>query len=132
MKSWTNTYSSQTQTSLATCSLRSGVHSKKSRNPTFEVRGLTYTNPTLRLRSSVDKEMSRNLAKNISDVAKAEFEEADPNKIRAGELRVSLRLSVRRLPQVSSPFLPFAWFVDFLLVNVFDLFVLGCYLLSVG
>ena len=76
--------------------------------------------------------MSRNLAKNISDVAKAEFEEADPNKIRAGELRVSLRLSVRRLPQVSSPFLPFAWFVDFLLVNVFDLFVLGCYLLSVG
>ena len=41
--------------------------------------------------------MSRNLAKNIFDVAKAEFEEADLDKIRAGRLRVSLRPLVRRL-----------------------------------
>ena len=97
MKSWTNTHSSQTGPRRPTCPLRSGVHSKNSGNPTFEVRGLAYTNPSLRLGSSVDKEMSRNLAKNIFDVAKAEFEEADLDKIRAGKLRVSLRPLVRRL-----------------------------------
>ena len=42
----------------------------------------------------MDKEISRNLAKKIFDVAKVEFEEADPDKIRAGELRAALRLLV--------------------------------------
>ena len=67
-------------------------HPKNSRNPTFAVRGLAYTDPSLCLGSSIDKEMSRNLAKKIFDVAKVEFEEADPDKIRAGELRAALRL----------------------------------------
>ena len=36
------------------------------------------------------------LAKKIFDVAKADFEETDPDKIRAGELRASMWLLWRR------------------------------------
>ena len=51
---------------------------------------MTYTDPSLLLGSDMDKGMSAKLAKKVFDVAKADFEEADPDSIRAGELRASL------------------------------------------
>ena len=53
------------------------------------------TDPSLRLGSSMDKEMSRSSAKKIFDVAMAsELEEADLENIGVEELRAALRLLV--------------------------------------
>lgn len=58
------------------------------RKASTEVRGLTYTDPSLRLSCPLNKVMSVALAKGVFDLAKAEFENVDPDKIRAGEVRI--------------------------------------------
>jgi len=60
------------------------------RNVTIEVRGLTCTIPS---KETMDKGMSRMFASRVFDLAKADFENADPDEIRAGKVRESLRLS---------------------------------------
>lgn len=57
-------------------------------NPRIEMRGLTCTVPPFVL---PNKEMSRVFAKSVFDLAKADLESADPDKIRAGEMTDPLR-----------------------------------------
>jgi len=57
------------------------------RNATIEVRGLTCTVP---LWETMDKEMSSMFAGGVFDLANADFENGDPDEIRAGKVKESL------------------------------------------
>jgi len=56
-----------------------------------KVRAQAWTDPSLHLRCPVDKETSMMLAKSVFNVAKADFEESDPDEIRAGGVRAALQ-----------------------------------------
>jgi hypothetical protein len=56
-----------------------------------KVRAQAWTDPSLHSRFPVDKETSMMLAKSIFDVAKEDFEESDPDVIRARGIRAALR-----------------------------------------